>query len=119
MSRYIQRKDGEGWAIKNGEIFRVVNNGSIAWHAGVSTLFGVSGVNNFSLGVELVGHSVEARPLEQMTSLVKWTVAACIEYKIPLNHVVGHCHVSPGRKTDPGGLFPWFAFLNDVGRKML
>jgi AmpD protein len=27
-----------------------------------------------------------------------------------LEHIVGHCDIAPGRKTDPGAAFDWVGF---------
>lgn len=106
---------------RDGTIWRVVGDDKVAWHAGKSELNGVSGCNAFSLGVELVDADDKATdpyPDAQFDAVVAWCAAACIKHSIPLNRIVGHCHVSPGRKVDPGAEFPWAKFLLAVARQI-
>jgi N-acetyl-anhydromuramyl-L-alanine amidase AmpD len=34
-------------------------------------------------------------------------------HKISKNKVLGHSHISPGRKIDPGPKFPWKMLFNE------
>jgi N-acetylmuramoyl-L-alanine amidase len=77
-----------------------------AWHAGKSEWRGVPNVNDYSLGIELVNlnDGQDPYPEAQYRSLVKLCQALTHKYSIPTEDIVGHYHVSPGRKTDPRGL---------------
>lgn len=102
---------------KDGSITQCVSDSDKAWHAGDSDLWGVPNCNEFSIGIELVNKNDdhdEYTP-EQMDSLTELCKALCEKYNIPLNRVVGHQNVSPGRKTDPGKQFPWKEFLIGLG----
>lgn len=103
---------------RDGTVWRIVPDERAAWHAGKSTLFGASvagSVNHMSLGVELVGKAAQVDfPVAQLDAAALYVWLACRLYNIPLNCVVGHCHVSPGRKVDPGDGFPWVSFLRAV-----
>lgn len=82
-----------------------------AWHAGESSFEGRTVCNDFSIGIELEGCDEE--PYEQ----VQYEVAAQAVHAlmkrwpgISSRHVVGHCDIAPGRKTDPGPAFEWDLF---------
>jgi AmpD protein len=71
-----------------------------AWHAGVSSWDGRSRCNDFSVGVELEGlegQAFEAAQYRELLHLIR-----DLREMLPLRAVVGHEHVAPGRKHDPG-----------------
>ena len=97
---------------REGELFQLVSTDHRAWHAGASTLAGRDDCNNYSIGIELIGADTIAFEKEQYQSLR--TLIACLQQHYPTitkDRVVGHCHVAPNRKTDPGPFFDW-DFLN-------
>jgi N-acetylmuramoyl-L-alanine amidase len=101
---------------KDGSIYQFVEDGDKAWHAGMSRLHGKENVNDFSIGIELVDASdADKYPQAQLDALIDLTTTLCINYNIPLNRVVGHADVAPGRKVDPGPDFPWYEFLTTLG----
>lgn len=105
---------------RDGTLYECVEEEDKAWHAGVSSLHGVDNVNEFSIGIELVDNNDKDKyPDEQISTLLKLTTDLCVKYSIPLNRIVGHCHVAPGRKVDPGPDFPWFEFLASVGSNLI
>ncbi|GIV88580.1 MAG: N-acetylmuramoyl-L-alanine amidase [Chloroflexus sp.] len=104
---------------KRGQIFQLVADHDIAWHAGVSRweVDGrtVYGCNEVSLGIELENRNDgrDPYPPEQYAAAL-WLVRELVQkYHIPPNQVVRHLDISPGRKTDPAG-FPWQQFLDEV-----
>lgn len=107
----------------DGTIYRCVPDEERAWHGGKSELFGEKdpggSVNSFSLGIALVDHDgladVDYTPV-QIQALIDWVAGAAIKYRVPLNRIVGHEHIAPGRKFDPGPNFDWYAFLAGVAR---
>ena len=67
-------------------------------------------VNDFSIGIELVGTADSGFTDRQLASLYELLARLVQQYRIPSNRVVGHLHISPGRKIDPDGYdgqFPW------------
>jgi N-acetylmuramoyl-L-alanine amidase len=97
---------------RDGTVYRCVPDTRKAWHAGKSVLHGRENVNNFSLGVELV--DVDPGPAYtalQLDAAVRWCADKVARFNIPLNRIVGHDAVSPGRKVDPGPDFGWRSFL--------
>lgn len=92
---------------KEGEVFQLVAFNRKAWHAGNSSWQGRRWVNGFSIGIENVGFGDEW-PEAQIQTLLD--VVAAIKGNYPIEAVVGHEEVAPGRKVDPGPLFPWNLF---------
>ena len=103
---------------KNGEVYKCVAEEFKAWHAGESVLWLEKNVNEFSIGIELVNlnNDIDEYPPEQLSSLIGLCKEICSRHnQIWLNRIIGHEHISPSRKTDPGGQFPWREFLIALG----
>jgi len=95
---------------RDGTVYRCVPDELRAWHAGTSELEGRTNVNDFSLGIELVGFATETFTDAQIDVLVELCVELCLKYPaITVARIVGHADVATpsGRKTDPGLHFPW------------
>lgn len=99
------------YVTKQGEIYQFVQDKDKAWHAGVSNLHGVENCNLFSIGVCLENNGGEHYPAGQMSACMDLCRELAAKYKIPHNRIVGHCHVSPDRKVDPGPKFDWYDFF--------
>ncbi|MGL4409246.1 MAG: 1,6-anhydro-N-acetylmuramyl-L-alanine amidase AmpD [Zoogloea sp.] len=76
-----------------------------AWHAGVSCWQGQERCNDFSIGIELEGCDTQPFEPEQYEALAELLQRLVTSF--PIADVVGHSHVAPGRKTDPGPHFDW------------
>ncbi len=102
---------------KNGDIYCLVPEKDIAWHAGESFWNGQAHVNKFSVGIELVNPNdgVFPYPEEQIQALVSLVVPICKEHRIAAKDVIGHCDIALGRKTDPAG-FDWEDFRARLAR---
>jgi len=85
----------------------MVNDKYVAWHAGKSKWKKDKNLNNCSIGIELINNGNEAFPNKQIISLIKLLKKIITKYEIKINNVLGHSDISPGRKFDPGPLFPW------------
>lgn len=101
---------------RDARVWQLVPDNEKAWHAGESILHGEKDVNDFSIGIEVEDLTNDLYPEAQLEILVNLVASLCKKYTIPLNRVVGHQHVAPGRKVDPGPDFPWFDFLYRVAR---
>lgn len=99
------------YVTKEGEVYNFVSDSRKAWHAGDSILHGESNVNFFSIGVCLENNGGEEYPETQIYKTARLCHSLSVNYRIPPNRIIGHCHVSPGRKIDPGPKFPWYAFF--------
>jgi len=79
-----------------------------AWHAGVSTFNDEENCNDFSIGIELEGTDQQPYTDEQYIELSRCCHSLVNTYpQLSNRHIVGHCDVAPGRKTDPGESFDW------------
>lgn len=79
-----------------------------AWHAGVSRWRGRDRCNDFAIGIELEGTDDLDYADVQYQVLADVLVALRRHYpSIANDAVVGHEHIAPGRKTDPGPSFDW------------
>lgn len=96
---------------EDGTIHQLVEPRKRAWHAGISFWQGRSGLNDTSIGIEIVnpGHEFGYRrfPDGQIASLTGLLAVLKDEFNIPEQRFVGHSDIAPDRKQDPGELFPW------------
>ncbi|MEX1222796.1 MAG: 1,6-anhydro-N-acetylmuramyl-L-alanine amidase AmpD [Idiomarina sp.] len=96
---------------RDGEVVQYVPFNQRAWHAGKSWYCGRRRCNDFSIGIELEGTDYQSYTEQQYQQLVQ--IAAALMHTYPaLNRrrIVGHQHIAPGRKTDPGPGFDWHHF---------
>lgn len=93
---------------RSGKLHQFVPLSRRAWHAGQSRFGGRERCNDFSVGIELEGtdHVPYTHAQYRVLADVIMTLMARFPH-ITTGHVVGHCHVAPGRKTDPGKSFRW------------
>lgn len=96
---------------EDGSIYQMVPEDLRAWHAGVSFWDGERDLNSTSVGIELVnpGHEYGYRlfPTAQLDAFAQLAREVMERHSIDPKDVLGHSDVAPGRKTDPGELFPW------------
>lgn len=122
---------------RDGSTIQMVDLDNAAWHAGKSELANKSGVNQFSIGIEVcnwgklrkeadrtltyTGKLYEGLPpfldkqgqywepftSEQYLAIARICNAAISQY--PIRHITGHSDISVpvGRKIDPGSAFDW------------
>jgi len=90
---------------RDGTLIQFVSCLQRAWHAGVSSWQGRERCNDFSVGIELEGSDFDAFELSQYNTLNALISALKLSY--PIEAVVGHSDIAPGRKTDPGPYFDW------------
>lgn len=90
---------------RDGECVQFVSTFDRAWHAGRSSWAGRDNCNDYSVGIELEGLEGECFEAAQLHCLVKLLRAVAQIHT--LDAVVGHEHVAPGRKADPGAGFNW------------
>jgi AmpD protein len=93
---------------RDGELIQFVPCARRAWHAGASRWNGRERCNDFSVGIELEGSDFVPFRDAQYDTLTRLTRELMAHY--PIEAVVGHSDIAPGRKTDPGPFFDWARF---------
>lgn len=103
---------------EEGELYRLVEEEDRAWHAGVSHWRGMDGLNQHSIGIELVNpgeeHGYKPFPKAQMHTLVKLCNDLIDVHPIQDRNIIGHADIAPTRKADPGEKFDW-QWLSEAG----
>lgn len=119
---------------RKGEIYSLVPEDRVAYHAGKGSLPGFpeyeNKMNEYSIGIELVAMGTREEMIEIVpediynqidASLAGYTDAQYQSLELLVNnilkrnptilrdrnHVIGHDEYAPERKTDPGSLFDW------------
>lgn len=90
---------------RDGALLQFVSSERRAWHAGASSWLGRDNCNDWSVGIELEG--LEGREFEAAQYRMLATLLRALRRHHPIAHVVGHEHVAPLRKGDPGAGFDW------------
>lgn len=100
-----QRVSAHFFIRRDGEVVQFVSCDQRAWHAGASQWRGRDNCNDWSIGIELEGLEGEHFERSQYRALTR--ILKAMRARYPLSEVVGHEHVAPGRKADPGARFEW------------
>ena len=122
------------------EIQQLVQEQDRAWHAGVSYWQGKSGLNDQSIGIELVhqapclqdenlidpglglnSHAVDNSVCvypdfdeQQIQLLIELSKDILSRHpEITPTRVVGHSDIAPSRRVDPGPRFPWYRLYKE------
>ena len=100
---------------RDGELLQFVSCEQRAWHAGASTWRGRDNCNHYSIGIEFEGLEGGAFEPAQYAQAARLLRALAARY--PIEEVVGHEDVAPGRKRDPGAGFDWALLRKCLRRK--
>jgi N-acetylmuramoyl-L-alanine amidase len=96
---------------EDGRIVQMVRESDRAWHAGKSSWKGVADINSCSVGIEIVnpGHALGyvEFPDAQIEAVIELCTGIASRHNVAPERVLAHSDVAPGRKVDPGELFPW------------
>lgn len=90
---------------RSGRTLQFVSCDERAWHAGVSSWRGRDNCNDWSVGIELEGLDGLAFEPAQYRALAR--LLRVLRSRCGVRDVVGHEHIAPGRKFDPGPGFDW------------
>jgi len=90
---------------RSGKLLQFVSCDRRAWHAGASQWCGRDNCNDFSIGIELEGLEGERFAAAQYAQLA--TLLRALGRRYAIRAVIGHEHVAPARKHDPGRGFDW------------
>lgn len=92
---------------RDGTVYKHVDEAEKAFHAGISEMpDGRTGVNDFSIGIELVNQNDGVDPYAPVQLAALRVLLAEIRERHPITKVVSHAEIArpPGRKSDPRGL---------------
>ncbi|MBW8828225.1 MAG: 1,6-anhydro-N-acetylmuramyl-L-alanine amidase AmpD [Burkholderiales bacterium] len=98
---------------RDGEVIQFVSCDERAWHAGQSSWRGRDNCNDYSIGIELEG--LEGEIFEALQYHALADVLRAVRWRYSVRDVVGHEHVAPGRKIDPGAGFDWQRLRTSLG----
>lgn len=106
---------------RDGECVQFVPFHERAWHAGRSRWrdgeVERTGLNDFSVGIELEGDEVSPYTLAQYRALAQATRALLASYAaLTPERITSHAHVAPLRKSDPGPAFDWACFRQHLAK---
>lgn len=111
-------------------VYNLVPDDKRAWHAGLSYWQGNRNLNPSSIGIEIINLGFpeadeslalmqrrwypyqSKQQIEVLAEVIKKVVD---QYKITPTRIVAHSDIAPGRKFDPGPLFPWKQLYTDYG----
>ena len=124
----IPELDDETYSDDELRVYSLVSTSDRAWHAGRSYWAGKTGLNDQSVGIEIVNQSGCTEDIATLGNSAEFA-AACVfqpfgNEQIDLvvrllkqtleqhpdirpEAIVGHADIAPTRKVDPGPLFPW------------
>lgn len=98
-------------------VYQLVPEDRNAWHAGESSWYGRTYINNASIGIEIVNRGGRRAPDgawqwepyhdDQIRAVMLLVKDIARRHGILPKNIVGHSDIAPQRKVDPGPLFPW------------
>jgi N-acetylmuramoyl-L-alanine amidase len=96
---------------EDGRVWQLAPESRRAWHAGKSLWAGETDLNSGSIGIEIVnpGHDGGAPPFPeaQIEAVIVLCRDIAARHAIKPARILGHSDIAPGRKIDPGEIFPW------------
>jgi len=98
---------------RRGNVFSLVDEQNVAFHAGAGIFPDgkAGGINERSIGIELMTDFYTSPTDAQMESLVK--LVANIKRRHNIKYLLRHSDIAPDRKTDPWN-FEWEIFLEKL-----
>jgi N-acetylmuramoyl-L-alanine amidase len=125
--RWMQRPDAHLSAHyvieRDGAVIQMVPEDAVAFHAGRSAMDPATGaeanVNEFSVGIMLVGTADSGFTDVQMAALYTLVEVLVVRHRVHPDRIVGHRHIAPGRQQDPDGFTDQFNWrrLHEVATK--
>ncbi len=103
---------------RRGKVIQLIPESKRAWHAGESrmpdSMGAAHGVNDFSIGIELIARDHETFTGSQYRALGELTSGLCSRH--PIQFLVGHEDIAipKGRKSDPGERFDWYRYRQSL-----
>ena len=90
----------------NGDVYKIGEDKDILWHAGTSAWNGLTDLNKYSIGIEVIGVLKDGGFTDaQRESVGKLVLEIASKYAIPKENFVRHKDIAPGRKVDIADTF--------------
>jgi AmpD protein len=100
---------------RDGSVVQFVPFSRRAWHAGASCFRDRRDCNDYSIGIEVEGEDETPYADIQYKVLIDVIIALQGAYtSLCTRSIVGHCDISPNRKTDPGPAFDWLRLYDGL-----
>jgi len=96
LNKLSERGEAHYCVTEDGTVYRIIDKDRVAFHAGRSMWRGKRVVDDFSVGIEVVGYHNRPVTLKQLESLKELIKELKKKYKIGDAGVVSHSHVAYG-----------------------
>ena len=96
LNKLSERGEAHYCVVEDGTVYRIVDHNREAFHAGRSMWQGKEDCDEFSVGIEVVGHHDQAVTLQQLDALKELIARLKRHYSITDARVVCHSHVAYG-----------------------
>ena len=90
-------------------VIRMVPESMAAYHAGKSAWGKLNGLNQHSIGIEIINYDGNVYPYSDAQAAILFALCSEIieRHGIRPWNVLAHSDIAVGRKVDPGSKFPW------------
>jgi len=96
LNKLSERGEAHYCVVEDGTVYRIVDRDREAFHAGRSMWQGKEDCDEFSIGIEVVGHHDQAVTLQQLEALKELLARLKRMYSVTDARVVCHSHVAYG-----------------------
>ena len=96
LNKLSERGEAHYCVTEDGTVYRIVDRDREAFHAGRSMWNGKEDCDEFSIGIEVVGHHNKAVTLQQIAALRELVARLKRMYNVPDGRVVCHSHIAYG-----------------------
>lgn len=91
---------------ETGEVHKFWNDKDILWHAWLSKWGNRTDLNNFSIGIEVIGPLTDGGFTDEQRKSVETLIKELVQkYAIPKENILRHRDIAPGRKYDISDTF--------------
>jgi len=86
----------------NGDVHKIGNDTDILWHAGLSAWWNLTGMNSYSIGIEIIGGATAEGGFTDIQREAVWKLVVELSKKYGIGkwNILRHKDISPWRKTD-------------------